>query len=94
MVRDDQPVAWLLGGDRAIRWQVMQDLFDAPPEAVDSAPLEMASKGWVRSRQDPEGPWAGGLHHLDVSVSPPTSSSVTGRPGSVGVAKGLTNGRE
>jgi hypothetical protein len=36
----------LLDADPAIRWRVMQDL--APPEAVDTARREVASKGWVR----------------------------------------------
>jgi hypothetical protein len=29
---EDSVVAWLLDGDPAIRWQVMRDLLDEPPE--------------------------------------------------------------
>jgi hypothetical protein len=29
---EDAVVDWLLEGDPAIRWQVMRDLLDAPPE--------------------------------------------------------------
>jgi hypothetical protein len=31
-VSEDSVVAWLLDGDPAIRWQVMRDLLDEPPE--------------------------------------------------------------
>jgi hypothetical protein len=35
---------WLLDGDSAVRWQVLRDLTDAPPEVV-------------RSKRQPDGRW-------------------------------------
>jgi len=37
---------WLLDSDPAIRWQVMRDLLDAPPEAVAAERARVAAEGW------------------------------------------------
>ena len=36
---------WLLESDPAIRWQVMRDLLDAPPEAVAAERSRVATVG-------------------------------------------------
>jgi hypothetical protein len=64
---------WLLDSDPAIRWQVMRDLTDAPPDAVAAERARIATEGWgaaVLARQDPEGTWDG-----DV-FSPPWTSTL------------------
>jgi hypothetical protein len=56
---------WLLTGDPAIRWQVMQDLQGAPIEQVQAMRLRVATEGWgarLLAAQDPDGRWAGGLY--------------------------------
>lgn len=55
-------IEWLLAGDPAIRWQVEDDLLDAPSDKSRAA---VATEGWGRellSNQDPSGTWAGGLY--------------------------------
>ena len=37
---------WLLESDPAIRWQVLNDLVGAPPEAVAAERGRVASEGW------------------------------------------------
>jgi hypothetical protein len=54
---------WLLDSDPAIRWQVMRDLADAPPEAVAAERARVASEGWgarLLALQGSDGQWAGG----------------------------------
>ena len=56
---------WLLTGDPAIRWQVMQDLQGAPTEQVRAMRQRVASEGWgarLLAAQDPDGRWARGLY--------------------------------
>lgn len=51
---------WLLGGDPAIRWQVMRDLADAPDDIIAGERSRVAREGWGRAlleRQSPEGWW-------------------------------------
>jgi hypothetical protein len=51
---------WLLGGDPAIRWQVMRDLGDAAPEAVAAERARVAREALgaaLLARQDPDGVW-------------------------------------
>jgi hypothetical protein len=59
----DSPVLdWLLEGDPAIRWQVLSDLLDAPPDAVAAERARVAREGWgagLLALQTPEGPWGG-----------------------------------
>src|SRR5215472_7968872 len=58
-------IPWLLDGDPAIRWQVLQDLTGASAGAVNRERREMAHNGWAArllAKQDPEGTWGGGLY--------------------------------
>jgi hypothetical protein len=54
---------WLLDSDPALRWQVLRDLTDAPPDDVAAERGRVAVEGWgarlVALRSD-EGQWAGG----------------------------------
>jgi hypothetical protein len=54
---------WLLDSDPALRWQVLRDLNDAPPEAVAAERARVATEGWAAQllalRAD-DGQWAGG----------------------------------
>jgi hypothetical protein len=54
---------WLLDSDPAIRWQVMQDLLDAPDEEVAAERARVAHEGWgaqILASQDPDGRWNAG----------------------------------
>ena len=54
---------WLLDSDPAIRWQVMRDLLDAPPEEVSAERARVAHEGWgaeILASQDPDGRWNAG----------------------------------
>jgi hypothetical protein len=54
---------WLLDGDPAIRWQVLRDLGDAPPEAVAAERARVATEGWgarLLAVQEADGQWEGG----------------------------------
>ncbi len=54
---------WLLEGDPAIRWQVLRDLLDAPPDEVAAERARVGHEGWgarLLAAQDPDGLWAGG----------------------------------
>ena len=56
---------WLLEGDAAIRWQVLQDILDRAPTAVKRERARVATTGWGRQlldHQDPEGTFAGALY--------------------------------
>ncbi|QCR18854.1 hypothetical protein [Agrococcus sp. SGAir0287] len=59
----DDVTTWLLEGDPGIRWQVMQDLLDAPQEEVDAERARVAHEGFgaalLAARGD-DGLWAGG----------------------------------
>lgn len=53
---------WLLDADPSIRWQVMQDLLDAPPNEVASERDRLGQQGWAAellSRQASDGTWGG-----------------------------------
>jgi hypothetical protein len=55
-------IEWLLAGDPAIRWQVLQDLLDAPAGAVAAERARVATEGWgarLLASQDADGSWAG-----------------------------------
>ncbi len=55
-------IEWLLAGDPAIRWQVMQDLLDAPAAAVATERARVATEGWgahLLALQGADGSWAG-----------------------------------
>ncbi|MFN8521670.1 MAG: hypothetical protein U0821_01005 [Chloroflexota bacterium] len=54
---------WLLNSDLAVRWQVLRDLTNAPPESVALARSRVATEGWgarLLAAQDADGQWAGG----------------------------------
>ncbi len=54
---------WLLDSDPAIRWQVLQDLTDAPEDVVAAERARVATEGWgarLLELRDPDGQWAGG----------------------------------
>ena len=56
-------LAWLLDSDPAIRWQVLQDLTDAPADVVAPERARVATEGWgarLLDLRDPDGQWAGG----------------------------------
>jgi hypothetical protein len=53
---------WLLDSDPALRWQVLRDLTDAPPEAVAAERARVATTGAgaaLLGLQNPAGTWAG-----------------------------------
>lgn len=58
-------IDWLLGGDPAIRWQVLRDLQGADPAKVAAERARVAREGWgarlLAARGD-DGQWAGGAH--------------------------------
>ena len=55
---------WLLDSDPAIRWQVLRDLADAPPDVVEAERARVArDEGWgarVLALQGADGQWEGG----------------------------------
>jgi hypothetical protein len=58
-------IDWLMGGDPAIRWQVMRDLLDAPESAWQAERQRTLNEGWgarYLARQDPDGRWGGGIY--------------------------------
>jgi hypothetical protein len=58
---------WLLDSDPAIRWQVMRDLIDAPPDAIAAERSRVATEGWgakLLACQCPDGHWEGGQWDL------------------------------
>jgi hypothetical protein len=56
---------WLLNGDPAIRWQVLEDVLSAPAATVERERQKVARRGWgarLLARQDADGKWASGLY--------------------------------
>ena len=56
-------IDWLFEGDPAIRWQVLEDLTDAPDGEVAAERARVESDGWgarLLALEDPDGLWAGG----------------------------------
>ena len=54
---------WLLGGDPAIRWQVLRDLTDGTADEMAAERARVEHEGWgarLLSHEDPDGLWAGG----------------------------------
>lgn len=54
---------WLLEGDPAIRWQVLDDLVHAPADEIAGERARVATEGWgarLLALRDPDGQWAGG----------------------------------
>ena len=58
-------IDWLLDSDPAIRWQVMRDLTDAPPDEIATERARVATEGWgaqLLAAQGPDGRWSGGTY--------------------------------
>jgi len=56
-------IEWLLDGDPAIRWQVLEDLLDASAGDVATVRDRLEHEGWcarLLAVRDPDGLWAGG----------------------------------
>jgi hypothetical protein len=56
-------IDWLLEGDPAVRWQVLQDLADAPADDVVAERARVEHEGWgarLLAQEDPDGLWDGG----------------------------------
>jgi hypothetical protein len=54
---------WLLDSDPALRWQVLRDLTDEPPEVAAAERARISSEGWgaqLLGLRDDDGQWAGG----------------------------------
>jgi hypothetical protein len=63
MASEEAVVDWLLAGDRAIRWQVMRDLLDEPPETWERERARVIAGGWVAQllgHQGEDGEWPAG----------------------------------
>jgi hypothetical protein len=62
-LQPDKPVIdWLLDSDPSIRWQVLQDLLDAPANEVAAERARVATEGWgahLLALQMADGSWAG-----------------------------------
>ncbi len=59
-------IHWLLEGDHAIRWQVMDDLLGESGETIAQERTLISSRGWgadLLARQEPSGRWAGQLYN-------------------------------
>jgi hypothetical protein len=57
--------SWLLEGDPAIRWQVLQDLLEADEAVVAAERARVAQEGWgarLLTEQAPSGHFGGGLY--------------------------------
>ncbi len=58
-------VDWLLAGDPAIRWQVLRDLTEAPPDQVAAERARVETEGWgarLLAERDADGQWEGGAY--------------------------------
>jgi hypothetical protein len=56
-------IDWLLDSDPSLRWQVLHDLTDAPPDEVATERASVSRKGWgaqILAAQDADGRWGGG----------------------------------
>jgi hypothetical protein len=57
-----ETIRWLLDSDPAIRWQVMQDLLDAPAQEVAAERARIATEGagaQLLALQGKDGSWGG-----------------------------------
>lgn len=60
----DVVLDWLLDADPSIRWQVMRDLTDAPPDVVTAERARVAVEGWgarLLDQQRVDGNWGDGI---------------------------------
>jgi len=61
----NEVIDYLLEGDPAIRWQVLRDLTDAPPDDVAAERARVAAEGWgarLLAEQAGDGRWDGGTY--------------------------------
>jgi len=61
---NDAILDWLLDADPSIRWQVMRDLTDAPPDVVTAERARVAVEGWgarLLDQQRADGNWGDGI---------------------------------
>ena len=66
---------WLLDSDPAIRWQVLQDLADAPVEMIAAERAKIVTEGWgarLLALQGEDGQWAGGACFPAKTLQPAT----------------------
>ena len=62
---DDELLDWLLEGDPAIRWRVLQGLTDASDKEVTRERSRVAMEGWgarLLAAQNPDGGWGEGVY--------------------------------
>jgi hypothetical protein len=60
---DEEVLAWLLGGDPAVRWRVMRDFTSATDDEVAGERERVATEGWgarLLAEQRPDGGWGEG----------------------------------
>lgn len=65
MTLNDETIHWLLKGDPAIRWQVMQDLLDTPDSEIESERAKTIQEGWgaqILAKQESNGQYGGGIY--------------------------------
>lgn len=65
MHADEELIPWLLQGDPAIRWRVLQNLVDASEQEVTRERARVATDGWgarLLAAQDSDGTWGGGIY--------------------------------
>jgi hypothetical protein len=74
---------WLLDSDPAIRWQVLRDLTDAPPEDVAATRARVEREGWgarLLALEDADGLWDGGAlfpaHYTGAEVGQPWTTTM------------------
>ena len=63
MASEESVIDWLLAGDPAVRWQVMRDLLDEPPETWERERRRAVESGWIAEllgHQGPDGEWPKG----------------------------------
>lgn len=60
-----ESIAWLMGGDPAIRWRTLRDLEDAPSERWQAERRLTLAEGWgarLLGLQSADGSWGGGIY--------------------------------
>src|SRR5262245_31209049 len=67
--RLDPAIDWLLDTDPSIRWQVMRDLIDTPPEQVAAERSRFGSEGWGARLLDQQHPDAQPDARVEESVA-------------------------
>jgi hypothetical protein len=59
---DESVIEWLLDGDPAIRWQVVEDLLESSADDVAAERARVEHEGWgarLLALENPDGLWAG-----------------------------------